>query len=599
MVTLFSNPVPVLILLGVSLVLYIAWALLPGFLAKSKGRSFWGFFALGILSPLVLTIVVLCLKDRKRADEEAEPSVFDAEAPAVLEVTESVADEDASAAMEEADAQAAENSDAAVADEKVVSDEEAAAAEGAAMDEEAAIDEEAAMDEEAAVDDEAEAEKKPVNQNKKRVIIAVVVSVLAIAAIFVCTFFAVKLALQDIAGEMIFDPNGAYAQNDVTALSDYSVPEATPVDENMMTVIAVDRDGNPAMTNADMQIWYWNEFTSFMQQYGSYSSMFGLDYNSPLSSQPSLEENLSWEQMFLKSAATNKSVNYALAQAAYANGYTISEEDQQTINDFSAADGSLAQAAAEAGYTDVNEYIQLYYGTGVTLETYVDYVKECLAHNYAYQLLQTEIEASITDDAISAYYDEHAEEMEANRVLKLNNVSVRHILITPEGEQDETTGDYSEEAWEAAKEKADEIYALWQEDPTEDNFSTLANENSDDGGSNTTGGLYENFDTDDMVEEFSDWAFDPSREYGDTDIVKTSYGYHIMFFVEQTDTKGWVETTREQLLSSLFNERIDALCEEYPLNFDYTKVRLFDWITFTMNLNLETADTEATAAPEG
>ena len=587
MVTLFSNPVPVLILLGVLLVVYFAWALLPGFLAKSKGRSFWGFFALGILSPLVLTIVVLCLKDRKSADEEAEQIVFDAEAPAVLEVTESVADEDASAAMEDADAQAAENCDAAVADEKVVSDEEAAAAE------------EAAMDEEAAVDDEAEAEKKPVNQNKKRVIVAVVVSVLAIAAIFVCTFFAVKLALQDIAGEMIFDPDGAYAQNDVTALSDYSVPEATPADENMMTVIAVDRDGNPAMTNADMQIWYWNEFTSFMQQYGSYASMFGLDYNSPLSSQPSLEENLSWEQMFLKSAASNKSVNYALAQAAYANGYTLSEEDQQTINDFSAADGSLAQAAAEAGYTDVNEYIQLYYGTGVTLDTYVDYVKECLAHNYEYQLLQAEIEDSITDDAISAYYDEHAEEMEANRVLKLNNVSVRHILITPEGEQDETTGDYSEEAWEAAKEKADEIYALWQEDPTEDNFSTLANENSDDGGSNTTGGLYENFDTDDMVEEFSDWAFDPSREYGDTDIVKTSYGYHIMFFVEQTDTKGWVETTREQLLSSLFNERIDALCEEYPLNFDYTKVRLFDWITFTMNLNLETADTEATAAPEG
>ena len=316
MVTLFSNPVPVLILLGVSLVVYFAWALLPGFLAKSKGRSFWGFFALGILSPLVSTIVVLCLKDRKSADEEAEQIVFDTEAPAVLEVTESVADEDASAAMEEADAQAAENSDAAVADEKVVSDEEAAAAEGAAMDEEAAIDEEAAMDEEPAIDEEAEAEKKPVNQNKKRVIIAVVVSVAAIAAIFVCTFFAVKLALQDHVGEMIFDPNGAYAQNDVTALSDYSVPEATPADENMMTVIAVDRDGKPAMTNADMQIWYWNEFTSFMQQYGSYASMFGLDYNSPLSSQPSLEENLSWEQMFLKSAASNKSVNYALAQAA-------------------------------------------------------------------------------------------------------------------------------------------------------------------------------------------------------------------------------------------------------------------------------------------
>ena len=589
MVTLFSNSVPVLILLGASLVLYLAWALLPGFLAKSKGRSFWGFFALGILSPLVLTIIVLCLKDRC-AEEAPQQEENEAEGSSAGEETETLSDGEASADGEEAESPDAELPDTAEVSadgEIAVSDEDA--------EEAAAIGEET---EETAVDEDDEAEKKPANKNKKRVIAAVVVSVAAILAISACVFFAVRLALGS-AGEPIFDPDGAYGQNDVTTVTNYSVAEATPVDANMMTVIAVDRDGNPAMTNADMQIWYWNDFTSFMEQYGNYASMFGLDYYSPLSSQPSLEENLSWEQMFLKSAATNKSVNYALAQAAYADGYTISEEDQQTIDDFTSAEGSLAQAAAEAGYSDVNEYIQLYYGTGITLETYIDYVKECLAHNYEYQLLQADIEGSITDEAISEYYDAHAEEMETSRVLKVNNVSVRHILITPEGEQDETTGDYPEEAWEAAKEKADELYALWQEDPTEDNFSTLANENSDDGGSNTTGGLYENFDTDDMVEEFSDWAFDSGRVYGDTGIVKTSYGYHIMFFVEQTDTKGWVEPTREKLLSELFNERIDALCEEYPLNFDYTKIRLFDWITFTINANSETANTEATAAPEG
>ena len=587
MVTLFSNSVPVLILLGASLVLYLAWALLPGFLAKSKGRSFWGFFALGILSPLVLTIIVLCLKDRS-AEEAPQQEENEAEGSSAGEETETLSDGDASADGEEADTPDAELPDAA----EVSADGEIAASDEDA-EEAASIGEET---EETAVDEGIE--KKPANKNKKRVIAAVAVSVAAILAISACIFFAVRLALGS-AGEPIFDPDGAYGQNDVTTVTNYSVAEATPVDANMMTVIAVDRDGNPAMTNADMQIWYWNDFTSFMEQYGNYASMFGLDYYSPLSSQPSLEENLSWEQMFLKSAATNKSVNYALAQAAYADGYTISEEDQQTIDDFTSAEGSLAQAAAEAGYSDVNEYIQLYYGTGITLETYIDYVKECLAHNYEYQLLQADIEGSITDEAISEYYDAHAEEMEASRVLKVNNVSVRHILITPEGEQDETTGDYPEEAWEAAKEKADELYALWQEDPTEDNFSTLANENSDDGGSNTTGGLYENFDTDDMVEEFSDWAFDSGRVYGDTGIVKTSYGYHIMFFVEQTDTKGWVEPTREKLLSELFNERIDALCEEYPLNFDYTKIRLFDWITFTINANSETANTEATAAPEG
>ena len=590
MVTFFSNPGPVLILLGAAIVISVVWALLPGFLAKSKGRSFWGFFFLGILSPLVVSIIVLCLKDRKTA-EDTETAAEEADSEETGNAEQS-ADE----AAETADVDEAAD---AVVDEAVSEDAEVVSEELPEDTESAEIVEEASEDAPAMAEEISE-EVKPVNKNKKRILITVIVSVIAIAAISACCFFAVKLALQRGSGEPIFDKFGAYGLNEVTEQTSYSVPEATPFDDNMMTVIAIDRDGNPAMTNSDLQIWYWNEFTNFMQQYGSYASMFGLDYTQPLSAQPSMEDGLSWEQMFLKSAVSIKGVNYALAQAAYANGYTISEEDQKVIDDFTSPEGSIAQAAAEAGYTDVDSYIQLYYGTGITLDTYVDYVKECLAHNYQYQLIQDEVEKALTDDAISAYYDEHAEEMEANRILKVNNVSVRHILIAPEGEKDAETGEFSEEAWAAAEEKANEIYAQWEKDPTEDNFAELANENSTDGGSNTTGGLYENFDTDDMVEEFSDWAFDPSREYGDSGIVKTSYGYHIMFFVGQTDTQGWMESTKEQLMNEQLSQRVDDLCAEYPLRFDYTKISLFDWLTFTVNLNAETAATEETAAvPEG
>lgn len=39
------------------------WALLPGFIAKKKGRSFWGYFFLSFaITPLVTTIVTLCVK---------------------------------------------------------------------------------------------------------------------------------------------------------------------------------------------------------------------------------------------------------------------------------------------------------------------------------------------------------------------------------------------------------------------------------------------------------------------------------------------------------------------------------------------------------
>lgn len=613
MITSFFNQLPtaVRVLLGAAALLYLLWALLPGFLAKGKGRSFWAFFLLGILSPLIVTIVVLCLKDRKTDAQSAEdfaeplPETEDAETaessgeiPAEAEDT---AESKLSAALEEFDAGNALTEQL----------EDVTAPESEEMPSEEPNAEEMLSEEAGEIPADTSAEalsegEKPAKKNKRRTLIAVVLSVLVIAAIGACLYFAydklggcegIRNLLEPTAAtEPIFDPNGAYGKNDVTACAEYTVSEATPTDENMRTVIATDKDGNPALTNSDVQIWYWTEFNNFMQQYGSYASLFGLDVYSPLSSQSSMQEGRSWEQMFLESACSNLGAVYALAQDAYANGYTPTEEDQKTISDISDPEGSLAQAAKEAECATTDEFVQLSYGAGVNLDTYLTYVKMYLASNYAYEKVNSDVEASVTDAAISDFYDEHAAEMEENRILKVNNVSVRHILISPEGEKDETTGEYSEEAWAAAEEKANEIYELWQKDPTEENFAALADENSADGGSNTTGGLYENFDTDDMVEEFSDWSFDKTRKYGDSGIVKTTYGYHIMFFVEQTDTKGWQEATKEQLASSLLNERVEALCAAYPLNFDYTKIRLYDWLTFALNTENDSAASEETAA---
>lgn len=46
-------------MLGIAL-----WALIPGFIASKKGRSFIGYFFLSFLiSPLITMIVTLCLKN--------------------------------------------------------------------------------------------------------------------------------------------------------------------------------------------------------------------------------------------------------------------------------------------------------------------------------------------------------------------------------------------------------------------------------------------------------------------------------------------------------------------------------------------------------
>ncbi len=124
-----------------------------------------------------------------------------------------------------------------------------------------------------------------------------------------------------------------------------------------------------------------------------------------------------------------------------------------------------------------------------------------------------------------------------------HSVNVRHILVTDanlEGVEDPTDEDIMA--------KAEEILASW--DGTEDGFAALANEYSKDGGSNTNGGLYEDVLPGQMVTAFNDWCFDETRASGDTGIVQSDYGYHIMYYVGQGDLIAWQETVRDALRSA-------------------------------------------------
>lgn len=134
---------------------------------------------------------------------------------------------------------------------------------------------------------------------------------------------------------------------------------------------------------------------------------------------------------------------------------------------------------------------------------------------------------------------------------KFPMANVRHILVTPEHAADEAEDahadgeSYSAEELAAAKQEAEELYAQWQSgEATEESFAELANEKSDDG-DGTTGGLYTNVTPGQMVQAFNDWCFDASRTSGDTGIVQTEYGYHIMYFVGNSDI-----TYRDYLIQS-------------------------------------------------
>lgn len=119
----------------------------------------------------------------------------------------------------------------------------------------------------------------------------------------------------------------------------------------------------------------------------------------------------------------------------------------------------------------------------------------------------------------------------------LATVDVRHILIMPEGGTKDESGNitYSDEEWEACRVKAQALLDQYLAgEKTEDAFGAMANEHSQDqNGKVTNGGLYSDVYVGQMVPAFEEWIFDSSRKAGDTGLVKTQYGYHVMYFVDR------------------------------------------------------------------
>lgn len=160
--------------------------------------------------------------------------------------------------------------------------------------------------------------------------------------------------------------------------------------------------------------------------------------------------------------------------------------------------------------------------------------------------------------------------------------NVRHILFTSDT--------YGSE--EEAKKKADDVYKKWKDgEATEDSFAALAEEFSSDPGSSKNGGLYENVTEGQTVAEFNDWVFDKSRKPGDTGIVKTSYGYHIMYFVGDSNT-AWKVSVDSAMRKAKYEEEYNSLSEKYKVEYDDAYLKTIEVFQTTS----EEASTDESAA---
>lgn len=346
--------------------------------------------------------------------------------------------------------------------------------------------------------------------------------------------------------------------------------------------------GDRTLDNGMLQVYYAEREYNITNAYSSYL-MYLMDTEAPLDSQ--LDDVLgdgtgTWQKSFLENSLESFKATAALLQQAQAEGFTLTEEQQANLEQYC----DLEAMAPAYGMADAKALVEAMFGPIITVEDYQQYMNDNITVNYYLEHLAQDIQ--ITDEEIEAYFEANQEAFEASNISK-DTIDVRHILVQPIAAED---GSISETAWADALAEAERILAEYEAgEKTEEAFGVLAGDYTADPGSAETGGLYEGVYPGQMVAEFNDWCFDETRQIGDTGIVKTSYGYHIMYFVGQSQY--WRQVCGEEITTERLMQMRDEILAQYDTSVDMNKIAIFDDLEATRPAATQETVTEEIALP--
>jgi parvulin-like peptidyl-prolyl isomerase len=136
-----------------------------------------------------------------------------------------------------------------------------------------------------------------------------------------------------------------------------------------------------------------------------------------------------------------------------------------------------------------------------------------------------------------------------------DEVKVSHILYAPNDIANQADLDALEDddpAWEAARVEAQSAYDKLKPfvgtSELETEFSTLAREESDEPGADTSGGDLPYFTRDQVDRQFGDAIFDPELAKGDLlEPVRSQFGWHVILYEDRrVDPKSRIDATKIQ-----------------------------------------------------
>ena len=345
-------------------------------------------------------------------------------------------------------------------------------------------------------------------------------------AIFISVIALILVASLVIAGLNFYKGSGIKEKNTIAAqIGDYKINSVE------MTYYYSDAIEN----------FYQNLSTTYGDSLNLYLSMMGLDPTLPLSEQ-TISGGDTWADYFIDSALSTAHSNHLLAEKAKAEGFTITEASQLTLDNTLE---NLPAIAALYGYPNVDSYLRTMYGPGATLESYSDYAEtSMLASDYYNAYAENLV---IDDAAIRAYeegkFDEYSSFSYANYTISYNS------FLTGGTEAEDGTVTYTDEEKDAARAAAkaaaeslpncttvEELNAALAELPFTVEVAAEANTHDN--------ALYTTLNT-----NVRQWMADGSRQVGDFTIITNE--------VTDTDENGAEITTVTGYTAYIFLGRYD------------------------------------------
>lgn len=302
--------------------------------------------------------------------------------------------------------------------------------------------------------------------------------------------------------------------------------------------------GSHTISAVMLNYFYMDAVTDWYSKYGT---SLGLDASKPLNEQVmNKETGKTWADSFMEIALDNIKSTYALYDLAMADNFTISKNDQYTldttIDELKSMIEYYTKLYSSSGYTypytSVEQYLEAVYGAGATPENYIEYCRICTYANAYFTAYGDSLK--YTPQQLQAYEKDKAERYNAySFTMYYVNASDYESAADAKAVADQlATGGYADKAALDEAIKALAINAD-KKNPTLSKayISTI----------------YPNINTD-----YAQWVSDKARVPGELGVVAresttgdatTVKGYYVILFEGLDENRYTMKTIRQILLA--------------------------------------------------